>query len=285
MRLGSGHICKETASTSYSHHASPSAFKPRGTSVHTRRQNKRQTILQVQSNAGTVAQEQWDRLELMTRKLAVAVSEEDYSLAAQLSSDRQTLAQELPAVSQYTFHQLQQLQNGLETRSLSQQLSAVRALGGTGDKLALPHLLHCLKDSQLSGAAFDAIYAIFMWHPDPEISALMNQACRMIPVKEAAVPLLDRIIQLQPEYYEAWNKRATAHYLAQDFERSIQDCEKTLELQPNHFLAMSGMGLCYVGLEKWDEAVHWFQQSVAVHPHMDQIQTYIRTLKAKGFGV
>lgn len=87
--------------------------------------------------------------------------------------------------------------------------------------------------------------------------------------------------QLSPQ---AWNKRATAYYLAQDFERSIQDCEKTLELQPNHFLAMSGMGLCYVGLEKWDEAVHWFQQSVAVHPHMDQIQTYIKTLKAKGFG-
>lgn len=47
---------------------------------------------------------------------------------------------------------------------------------------------------------------------------------------------------------------------------------------------MSGMGLCYVGLKQMDEAVHWFQQSVAVHPHMDQIQTYIRTLKAQGFG-
>ena len=83
---------------------------------------------------------------------------------------------------------------------------------------------------------------------------------------------------------QAWNKRATAYYLAHDFERSIQDCQKTLELQPNHFLAMSGMGLCYAGLERWDEAVHWFQQSVTVHPHMDQIQTYIKKLKAKGFG-
>ena len=83
---------------------------------------------------------------------------------------------------------------------------------------------------------------------------------------------------------QAWNKRATAYYLARDFERSIQDCQKTLELQPNHFLAMSGMGLCYAGMERWDEAVHWFQQSVNVHPHMDQIQTYIKKLKAKGFG-
>ena len=168
MRLGSGQICKETASTSYGHHASPCAFKPRRTCVYARQQKKRQAHLRVQSNAGTVAQEQWDRLELMSRsvshsvlcgqqsircavpiqcglcsdsgstrrvyvcrKLAVAVSEEDYSLAAQLSSDRQTLAEELPAVSQYTFHQLQQLQIGLETKSLPQQLSAIRALGTT----------------------------------------------------------------------------------------------------------------------------------------------------------
>lgn len=47
---------------------------------------------------------------------------------------------------------------------------------------------------------------------------------------------------------------------------------------------MSGMGLCYAGLEQWDDAVHWFQKSLKVHPHMDQIQTYIMKLRAKGFG-
>lgn len=74
------------------------------------------------------------------RKLAVAVSEEDYSLAAQLSSERQTLAQELPAVSQYTFHQLQQLQKGLEMGSCPQQLSAVRALGMLRDSCVRFHV-------------------------------------------------------------------------------------------------------------------------------------------------
>lgn len=65
----------------------------------------------------------------MLRKLAVAVSEEDYTVAARLSSEKQTLSQELPAVSQYTFHQLHELQVGLQTKSFPQQLSAVRALG------------------------------------------------------------------------------------------------------------------------------------------------------------
>lgn len=87
-----------------------------------------------------------------------------------------------------------------------------------------------------------------------------------------------------PDVLQAFNKRATAFYLARDFKRSIDDCQVTLKLQPDHFLAMSGMGLCYAGLERWDDAIHWFQKSVDIHPHMDQIQTYITKLKAKGFG-
>lgn len=41
-----------------------------------------------------------------------------------------------------------------------------------------------------------------MWHPNPEITALMNQACSMISTKEAAVPILNRVIELEPTYYE-----------------------------------------------------------------------------------
>ena len=71
----------------------------------------------------------WYNRPICCRKLALAVAEEDYNLAAQLNSEKQLLAQELPAVSQYTFHQLQQLQTGMEMGSLPQQLLAVRALG------------------------------------------------------------------------------------------------------------------------------------------------------------
>ena len=81
----------------------------------------------------------------------------------------------------------------------------IRALllaGETGDKFALPYLLACLKHSHLSTVAFDAICAIFMWHPNPEITALMTHACSMISTKGVALPILDRVIQLEPDYYE-----------------------------------------------------------------------------------
>ena len=63
------------------------------------------------------------------RKLAVAVSEEDYPLAAQLSEEKRSLSQHLPPVSQYTFHQLQELQTALETGEVAQQYLAVKRLG------------------------------------------------------------------------------------------------------------------------------------------------------------
>ena len=63
------------------------------------------------------------------RKLAVAISDEDYSLAAQLRTEKENLIQELPAVSQYTFHQIQEIQTGLEAGAILQQTQAVQRLG------------------------------------------------------------------------------------------------------------------------------------------------------------
>ena len=71
----------------------------------------------------------WLLMKTACRKLAVAISEENYPLAAQLSSEKQCLSQDLPPVSQYTFHQLQELQRGLETGDVAQQYLAVRKLG------------------------------------------------------------------------------------------------------------------------------------------------------------
>ena len=51
-----------------------------------------------------------------------------------------------------------------------------------------------------------------------------------------------------------WNKRATTNYLLRDLRASIEDCRKTLELNPSHFGALSGMGLCHLGLFEFAEA-------------------------------
>ena len=51
------------------------------------------------------------------------------------------------------------------------------------------------------------------------------------------------------DFAEGWNKRATTYYFNDELEKSLLDIQKTLELEPRHFGAISGMGLIFLELE------------------------------------
>jgi hypothetical protein len=46
-----------------------------------------------------------------------------------------------------------------------------------------------------------------------------------------------------------------------------------------HFGALSGMGLCYLGLDEPRRALDWFERAVAVNPNMYTIRSYIKQLR------
>jgi hypothetical protein len=45
---------------------------------------------------------------------------------------------------------------------------------------------------------------------------------------------------------QGYNKRATVLYLLGRFQESVEECRTVLSLNPYHFGAASGMGLCYM---------------------------------------
>ena len=53
------------------------------------------------------------------------------------------------------------------------------------------------------------------------------------------------MIEEDPNFAEAWNKRATVYFMMYDF-KSMQDIIKTLELEPRHFGALDDMGLIFI---------------------------------------
>jgi tetratricopeptide (TPR) repeat protein len=82
-----------------------------------------------------------------------------------------------------------------------------------------------------------------------------------------AEAVLTELVQDQPDFAEAWNRRAVLYYLTEQYRKSLADCQKAVELNPVHFGAIHGIGLCYAALGEYAEAIHAFRRALVIQPH------------------
>lgn len=59
-----------------------------------------------------------------------------------------------------------------------------------------------------------------------------------------ALGLLDHVTKSYPRFAEGWNRRATLYWQMGEYDKSIADCRTVVRLNPDHFAAWQGMGLC-----------------------------------------
>ena len=90
-----------------------------------------------------------------------------------------------------------------------------------------------------------------------------------------------RIVEIAPDFAEGWNKRATLFYLLGQFDASMTDIDHTLELEPRHFGALSGLGLIQMILEHDEQAVDAFERALSIHPQMTGPRANIEVLKER----
>ncbi len=83
------------------------------------------------------------------------------------------------------------------------------------------------------------------------------------------------LIQQYPEFAEAYNKRATLYYLSRRYHQSLTDCLRVVDLNPHHFGAWHGMGLCYFALDRYPEAIPAFRQALVIQPFAQVNQVMI----------
>jgi len=121
------------------------------------------------------------------------------------------------------------------------------------------------------------------WGRNDSITAelLLGQASRALNTQEfqAAEAILNRLITDKPDYAEAWNRRATLHFMAQRYEKSLADIEKVLDLEPRHFGALSGRGMVYEAMGKPDLALNAYREALGVNPHMATVQDKVKILE------
>jgi len=176
-------------------------------------------------------------------------------------------------------HALEVLKQGTP----ADKLKALELLARVADMQVMPALMRALRDGdvQVRAAAENVMWTIWLRSGKDQIDTLMVEGVHLMELEHysEAAEVFDQIIADAPQFAEGYNKRATVYYLMQEFERSIADIRTTLKLNPVHFGALSGMGLCYLALQEPRQALEWFERAIEVNPNMTTIASYIQQIR------
>jgi len=147
-------------------------------------------------------------------------------------------------------------------------------------------LFNLLRSAPSYPAAFPVeqqIWSIWIKSADEEANVAMRLGIDAMNRRdfEGAVVFFGNAARIDPDFSEAFNKRATAYYLMGEYERSVADIHRTLELEPRHFGALAGLGLIYQRLDRPEAALKAVEKSLAIHPTQPGMNATRDTLKAE----
>lgn len=137
-------------------------------------------------------------------------------------------------------------------------------------------LLRVAPDAQAAADIDSRIWQVWTAPSDPVLAARMAEVtlARMSFDIGGAIRLLDQLVFDFPDYAEGWNARATLHYMRNDFEASLADIDRVLELEPRHFGALSGRSMIYLATGQRSLALRDMVTALQYHPFLSGKQAF-----------
>ena len=113
------------------------------------------------------------------------------------------------------------------------------------------------------------------------LTELLNQGSVLINRGELnkAYNIFTQIIATEPDWAEAWNRRATVLYLMKKYQSSLDDIKITLKFEPRHFGALGGQALNYLELKEYEKAIESYKAVQKIYPLKDSAKKMIPMLK------
>ena len=150
--------------------------------------------------------------------------------------------------------------------------------------IILNQLFHKLKISNFSDSyeTEQKIWKIWSTHPNNEdLTLLLSKGSDLLFEQNyfEALDTFTEIIDLDPLWAEAWNKRATVLYMIGEFKKSQRDIDKVLELEKRHFGALAGQGLVNIELENYEKAIKSYERVRELYPSMQSPEIMIKQIK------
>jgi len=133
------------------------------------------------------------------------------------------------------------------------------------------------KDSELRQTATRALWNIWFSLAGEKAESRIRKGTQQMDNRQYALAqqTFKDLVKDFPAFAEAHNKFATLLYIQRKYLQSIKECEITLQLNPNHFGAWNGHGLCLFQLARYTEAIQSFKKALIIQPYAEFNKFYI----------
>ena len=168
--------------------------------------------------------------------------------------------------------------------------AAARQLAALRDPSAAPLLAAALHDSELRvhTAAEASLWTLWCISGDVAADAALQAGIRIMSAAAAAagaqaledaLDAFTEVTKMAPDFAEGHNKRATVLYLLKRYDASLEACERVIALNPQHFGALSGGGMCALSWGDMDVALRWFRAALEINPRLEGALQYVQMLE------
>jgi len=142
-------------------------------------------------------------------------------------------------------------------------------------------LLATADDEESAKAITDAIERVWLHSGSATIDLLMERSIKAMSEKKTdlALKLLDHVVELAPDFTEAWNRRAYVHFVQNDIQHALGDLRRTLALDPHHFKALDGLGQILREIGQKKAALKAFKELLDVHPYWSGAKQAVEELE------
>ena len=139
-----------------------------------------------------------------------------------------------------------------------------------------------INNAPLTYAAEQKIWEIWSTHPtDQKLTDRLAEGSTLVRNNQLskAVKIFTEVINKDPNWAEAWNKRATLLYVMGYYQNSQNDIDKVLELEERHFGALAGQGLVNIKLENYEKAIKSYKKAKEIYPAMQSPDIMIKQIE------
>ena len=149
----------------------------------------------------------------------------------------------------------------------------------------LNNLFKKLNETENQDEIRDLISDIWnIWYEvdDPKVIEYFEKGIQAMNLRNypLAIRFFNNLIEEDPNFAEGWNKRATVHFMMGNFDQSMQDIIKTLELEPRHFGALDGMSLIFIHQGQFQQAIDVYDKMLEIFPFSVKIMDKKERIKS-----